>query len=95
MLFLSKKVEKNTLNDEIDSVLDSMSSCAADTEEYMAMANNLETLYKAKAMDKSNPMKVSMLQAGTNILGILLVINYEKIGVVTSKAFSLISKARI
>lgn len=95
MLFLSNKVEKNTLDDEIDSVLDSMSSCAADTEEYMAMANNLETLYKAKALDKSNPMKASILQAGTNILGILLVINYEKIGVVTSKAFSLISKARI
>lgn len=44
---------RTNLDREIDSVLAVMANTDADSDEYTAMAKNLETLYKAKVNDKS------------------------------------------
>lgn len=81
------------LSEEIDAVIEEMAVEHADTEKYRQMADNLEKLCKAKSYDSQS--KASVVGAAASILGILLVLNYEKLDVVTSKALSFIVKPKV
>lgn len=93
---ITKKDKRTNLEKEIDSVIESMSHHKADTKEYAAMAKNLETLYKAKSNERNryvSPDAIAMV-AG-NLLGIVLILGYEKANVITSKALGFIIKGRV
>lgn len=63
-----------------------------DTAEYGKITEQLKALNDLKTK-KSQFTKDGVLGALTSLAGILLVLNYEKLGAVTSKSFGMIRKA--
>lgn len=93
---LTKRDKRTNLEKEIDAVLVRMSSIDSDTKEYTAMAANLEMLYKAKANEKSrsiSPDTIAVIVG--NLLGIILIINYEQTGIITTKALGFVLRGRV
>lgn len=65
------------------------------SEDYTTIARNVETLAKAKALGESKKLsKDAILGAATSLAGILAVLHYERLAVVSSKAFGLIMKVK-
>jgi ribosomal protein L18E len=98
MLFTTKKT-KTKLEVEIDSVLETMSVWAPGSEEYTKMAENLERLYKSKALVKDE--KIRFITPDTiavivgNLLGIAMILHHERLEVVTTKALGFVIKGRV
>lgn len=94
-MFPKKSPEPTGLEKAIDSLLNEMAALNGDDAEYAKMADQLEKLYKLKAIDK--PEKVSpdtlALIAG-NLAGIIMIVGYERANVVTSKALGFIRQLR-
>lgn len=100
MLFTVKKVnpeEPTKLEKVLDDLLDLMLETDTNSEEYAKMADLLVKLYKLKEVDINATAK-KRLSPDTlavvfgNLAGILLVLGYEQVGVVSSKAFGLVMK---
>lgn len=65
------------------------------SEDYTTIARNVETLAKAKALGDSKKLsKDAILGAATSLAGIVAVLQYERLAVVSSKAFGLIMKVK-
>lgn len=65
------------------------------TEDYYHMAESLKMLCEAR--EKKNPLQIDLntiIAVGANILGLLIVLNFEKANVITSKAFGMIFKGK-
>lgn len=93
---ITKKDKRTNLEKEIDMVLEVMRDYEPDKEEYAKMAQNLEMLYKAKSHEKNrsvSPDTVAIVVG--NLLGIGLILTYEKVGFITSKALGFVLKGRV
>lgn len=68
------------------------------SEEFKALVERLDTLYRLKEIDKTNnPPSVdvnTVIVVAANLFGIVLICNYEKAHVLTSKAMNFLTKAR-
>jgi len=89
------KKNKKKLEAEIEKTLSKLESLdpVDDNEAYLQNMEVLSKLYDLK--EKKNKVKVkpdTLVAAGTNIFGILLVTWFEKANVITSKAFNHIPK---
>lgn len=97
-MFLPKREteEKLTIDDLIDSTIVQMDDDGdSRSEDYTLMVKNLKTLLEAKALEKDSGVSADILAGiGANLLGILLVLNYERLYPVTSKAFSFLRMMR-
>lgn len=94
-MFTLKK-EPNKLEKAIDELIDELDTVTGDSDEYTNMVENLVKLSKIaseKTHIKINPDTV--LAVAGNLAGILLILNYEQINVVASKALGFVHKARI
>jgi len=81
---------------EVSRMIDELSKLEAGSKEYEATAKNLEIICRARSCKASNSINIdTVIMAGTNILGILLILNYEDIHVITSKALSFVAKGRV
>jgi hypothetical protein len=92
-------IEKATLEEEIQRLTGELTMLDPTDSDYEIIAENLDKVVKIhneqkKVVNKSGIDKNVLISAGTNILGILLVLNYEKLGIISSKAFSMIGKMR-
>lgn len=99
MIFKKQHIQPSNLENAIDELFLEMRSVNGDSEEYSAMAKNLDTLYKLKEVDiksiaTNRVSKDALVNAAASIAGILLIVNYEKANVLTSKALSLLTKLR-
>jgi hypothetical protein len=86
--------EKSGLEKAIDRSLSELESADPDGEIYATIVSNLETLYKLKAIDQ--PQRVSrdtLLLVAGNLAGIVLIVSYERVNILTSKALSFLVKA--
>lgn len=92
----TKKDKRSKLEREIDSLLMKMSVEDPTSDAYLSMTKNLELLYKAKSYDKGSHISADtiMIVAG-NLLGIVLILQYEKANIITSKALSFVLKGRV
>jgi hypothetical protein len=66
--------------------------------EYLQIMDQLERLYKMKASVKTDPNRVSkdnLIATIGNFVGIVLVINHERVNVITSKAFNMIVRSKV
>lgn len=83
------------LENEIDSLLEDMSVAGRDSEEYERMAKSLESVCKAKSYEKTAD-PIDWTEILVNVTGclipIVIILNYEKMDVIASKAFGLIRK---
>lgn len=79
----------------IKEIYEAMDEYYVDSEEYDDLLALLERAYdlKEKETIKINPE--TLIFAGTNILGILLILKHEKINVITTKALSFIMRRRV
>lgn len=89
MRFFSKEETTISVDRQIETVLDRMSTIGLASEEYKTMMDHLERLYEMKA--KARPNRVSrdtiVLVVG-NLLGIIVIVAYEQKHVMTSKGLS-------
>ena len=94
-----KEKEPNYLDEEIKRVIEVMSECDPGSDKYVQMSENLKRLTEAKANyeteDKAKLNPNTILTAASNLLGIGLILNYEKLNIITSKALSFIIKPKI
>lgn len=93
-IFTKKKSNKELIEELIDSLTMSISLEDPTSENYKLMTENLKTLEEAKSKEEV-VSKDAMIGVMSNIGLALLILNYEKLGVITSKAFSLITKVKI
>lgn len=83
------------LETTIDHLISEMASREGDSEEYTKMTDNLETLYKLKLEDKPDRVKLDTIAiVAGNLLGIIIIVGFEKSHVMTSKALSNLLKPR-
>lgn len=88
--------DTTTLDELIRSVQTQMDSYDAHSDEFIRMAEQLETLYKIKAMPRQNRVSADTVATiAANLAGIALIINYERLHIITTKAFGLIAKTKI
>lgn len=90
------KKETETIDRLIAQVVHDMELTPAGSTEYAALLAQLDQLYKTRAqLAKPSITPDTMLIVGGNILGILVIVSYEHLHVITSKALGFILKARI
>lgn len=94
-MFTKKTPEQTGIEKAIDLILEEMLTKSSTDDDYIKMTAQLEKLYKLKEMD--SPKRVSpdtLAVIAGNIAGILLIINYERAHVITSKALGFVMKAK-
>lgn len=89
-------MKHKSIDDEIDNVLKFMEKYEPNSEEYSAAADNLKDLCEARSKKASRFIEIdTIILACTNILGIVLILNYEQIHVITTKAIGFVVKGRL
>lgn len=93
--FDNKNGNMKGLEAEIDSLLEEMSVTDRESPEYQRMSEDLEKICKAKSYEKtSDPIdwnQIIITSLGC-CLPVLLILHYEKLDVVASKAMQFIRK---
>lgn len=82
---------------ELDRLLEELKNEKPNTEEYNGIAEQLIKLYKLKEVDNTAAAKKSlsadtMLIVAANLLGMGIVVGFESIGIVRSKALGMLLK---
>ena len=93
-MFASRRA-KTKLQLTIDLANVQLQALEPTSEEYGLVLDRLIKLHKMQ--DTERPSSVSpdaLVSAATNLLGILLILNYERTEIVTTKALSFVSKTR-
>ena len=84
-----------TLQELIDLVQTQMLTEGADSDKFREMNDELERLYAMKKANKSSRVSPDALVAvAGNLLGIGLILQHERLHVVTSKALSFVMKTK-
>lgn len=66
------------------------------SEEYTKIVDMIDSLYKMKPEPPSNSVsKDGLVAVGGNLVGIGLILGYERLNVITSKALGFVGKAKI
>lgn len=95
---MDTKPQEKTIDDEIKNALDAMERIPVGTEKYTEAARAVDMLCHARSQENKMTIKgipiESIIAAGVNLIGILLVLNYERFNVITTKAFGMVSKGR-
>lgn len=92
------KKDPSTIDHVIDAHLKSMEKYDPYTDEYRTLVEDLGKLSQAKDKIDPAPRKASkdaLIGAGSSLLGILAVLNFERASVLASRAMSLVTKVRI
>jgi hypothetical protein len=95
MFNFNKTPQNVALDIAISDLLEELKVMEGSNEDYAETADNLVKLMKLKQEVNPawRPSADAVLAAGGSLLGIILILNFEKLGVVTSKAMSLIGKS--
>ena len=90
-----KSSNLNGLEREIDSLLEEMAVTDRESEEYRRMSESLEKLGKTKSYEKTvDPIDWNEILINTTgiLIPIVMIMSYEKLNVIATKAFGLIRK---
>jgi hypothetical protein len=89
------KEKPSALEDAIERVMEHMKRVDTDTEEYSQLIAHLERLNKMKQEQKRNRISPdTMAIVCGNLLGILIIVSYERMHVMTSKGVGFILKPK-
>ncbi len=89
------KESKVTFQTEVDRLLVKLNELTPDSEEYVKIVKSLDVLCTARAQKANDAPSIdTLLMVGANIVGLLLVLNYEQAHILTGKAMSFILKGR-
>lgn len=80
---------------EVQRVISNMQELDPADPKYADVVKNLEILCRAQSSTERRLSKDTILASATSIGGIFAILTFEKTGVITTKAISLITKARM
>lgn len=80
---------------EIKKVYMELSEYAPGTEEYSEVLANLERLYKVSENQTKSISPDTIAMIAGNLLGLGLILGYEKTNIITSKALGFVLKGRV
>lgn len=84
------------VDDLIDTVTERMKKVGPNSEEYPNLMRSLERLQALKTENRRKPLDWNtVLQTLGSLAGIVLILNFEKLGVVTSKAIMFIKRTNL
>jgi hypothetical protein len=94
-----KEHELTDLENAITLLVAQIADGQGETDEYTAMAGNLKTLMEARQIesdvDSKHDISVETIATVTaNLVGIIMILNYERVNIVTSKALSFVIKPK-
>jgi len=96
MFTKNKNNETDPLDRAIDDVLTAMKSTSPKDEKYPTMVDQLDKLYKIRLAEKPDRVsKEAWLAVAGNLAGIGLILHYEQVHVIATKALGFVGKARI
>lgn len=95
MFTLKNKSAKEMIDESIKHLVDQMDLESPDSDEYHKIAENVKILQEAKAQDKPFISGDAIFGGIMTLGGIALILNFEKLGVVTSKALTLLPKLKL
>lgn len=95
-MFVRKpKIEDLKLNNEIDSVLNSMAELGPDNPEYPKKIVHLERLVELRTQKRRKPVSLDTLAlVGGGFLQILVIVAYEQKHIMKSRAMDFITKPK-
>lgn len=95
-MFKKNTKETKSIDLATEELIEKLRSLDPTTEQYAAAVKNYEVLEKAKSHKKDMSISPDVaLTVGGNLVGILAVLNFERLGVVTSKAIGMVLKAKL
>lgn len=88
--------DESKLNECIDTLFEEMNSLDGSSPNYSDTADQLVKLMELKKKNNPSwrPSPDAIIGAVASVIGIVLVLHYEKAGVVTSKALNFIGKMK-
>lgn len=87
------KTSKLTIDREVEHILAALKEMTVDSKEYEIAAKNLKELCEARSKRASRVIEPEwILMAITNVLGILFVLNFEQLHVISTKAIGLVRR---
>lgn len=92
--FLKTRTQKS-LDSEIDRLTNMLSCMSPVDPDYAKISDNLKVLCEAR--EKKDPAIVSnemLIGIAANVVGLLLILNFERTGVITSKALSFLWRGK-
>lgn len=94
--FIRPKEKISVIDPVIETLISEMAGYDASEERYTIAALNLKTLIEAKAVEPK-PDRVSLdtvAVVAANLVGIVMILAFEKNGIITSKSMSLLNRPR-
>lgn len=94
-MFPVKPTVKTGLDKVIDETIEDIRRHDLDTKEYQIAVDTLVKLYEMKA--KTKPQTISpdtIATVAANLLGIAIIVGYERMNIVTSKALNFVARLR-
>lgn len=91
----NKPENRPGLEKAIDDALTELSKVQAGTPEYKAILDEIEKLYALRLPEPEAPKPVSkdaIIAVAGNLAGIILIINHEKLHVISTKALGFVGK---
>jgi hypothetical protein len=88
-----KTRSQKALDAEIERLINQLSDMSPVSKDYATISDNLRVLCEAR--DKKDPSVIStemLIGIGANLIGLLVILNFEKTGIITSKAISFLWK---
>lgn len=90
----ANKSEPDGLDQIIDELQQFLLKIDPDSDKYTATVENLSKLHKLRGEPSKPISRDAILTTAGSIVGILLILNFERLNVVTSKAISFVTKLR-
>lgn len=85
--------EQRPIDKEVDRVLSVMKGMDPKDEDYATVVQNLKVLCEARSKKAAFPIEPeAILNAAASILGIVLILQYERLHVVTTRAINFVRK---
>lgn len=88
-----KTKSQKGLDAEIERLIEKLSNMSPVDPDYIKLSDNIKVLCEAR--EKRDPSIISaelLLGIGANLIGLLVILNFEKTGIITSKAMSFLWK---
>jgi hypothetical protein len=91
-----RRDKRTNLEKEIDRTLERMSALDPLTEDYQKLIGYLDKLFQAKSKEPNRKISPdTLIICGVGLLEMVLMLNYEKVGVITSKALAFVLRGRV
>jgi len=81
----------NAMDKEIERLVEKLSNMSPVSEDYEPISARIKTLCEARSMKNDRAISAEVIVgAAVNILGMLIIMNFEKTNVITTKAFGML-----